>query len=107
MTIMRTFFRVVTLLLINVVVVRSYCSRLCCEANTPMRKLIVSMPDMALKVLDKCVTTVGDEGRKLHEKHFNYEFLEDHFAIRRWCTGKKIKLNTSFISKFSLIFIKT
>ena len=59
------------------------------EADTPMRKLIISMPDMASKVLDKCVTTLGGERTKLHQKMFNYEFLEDQFAIRRWLGGKK------------------
>ena len=64
----------------------SYCYRLCHDshkADTPMRKLIRSMPDMALKVLDKCVKTVEDERTKLYAKTFNHEFLEDHFTILR------------------------
>ena len=71
-----------------------YCCRLCFynrKADTPMRKLIISMPDMASKIFDKCVKTLGDEGTKLYEKHFNYEFLEDHFAIFRWLAGKQNK----------------
>ena len=81
----------------------SYYSRLRHDSRkttTPMRKLIVSMPDMAIKVLDKCVTTVGDKGRKLHAKLFNYEFLEDHFTTLKWRSSKKIKLEY-FIHSFS------
>jgi Ankyrin repeats (3 copies) len=59
------------------------------QASTPMRKLIISMPDMAYKVLDKCTTTVGAEGTKLHKTTFDYEFLEDQFAIRAWDKSRK------------------
>ena len=54
-----------------------------------MRKLIVSMPDMAGKVLDKFTTTVGAEGTKLHKKTFDYEFLEDQYAVEVWNKSKK------------------
>ncbi|CAF1127853.1 unnamed protein product [Rotaria sordida] len=60
------------------------------EADTPMRKLIISMPDMAYKVLDRCTTMLGADGTKLHKNNFDYEFLEDQFAIRNWMKGKKI-----------------
>ena len=59
-----------------------------CKADTPMRKLITSMPDMAYKVLDRCTTELGADETKLHQKSFNYEFLEDQFTIHKWAKGK-------------------
>jgi len=57
------------------------------QADTPMRKLIVNMPDMALKVLDKCKTTIGSDKSQVHQEFFDYEFLEDQYAVRRWARG--------------------
>ncbi|CAF2967339.1 unnamed protein product [Rotaria sp. Silwood2] len=68
----------------------------CCKsrnADTPMRKLIISMPDMAYKVLDRCTTILGADGTKLHQQIFNYELLEDQFAIYKWIKGKEITCN--------------
>ena len=87
------------------------------KVDTPMRKLIRYMPDMAYRVLSKCVTTVGFEKTKLglekttlgieksklHRKFFNYEFLEDHFDINSWGRGKKTGINSSFIPVFTCI----
>ena len=72
--------------------------------DTPMRKLICFMPDMAYKVLDKCVTTV-EFGKKetSNRRFFSYEFLEDHYDIKKWCRGKKMGINTSFIPVFTCI----
>ncbi len=55
---------------------------------TPMRKLIRSMPDMALLVLEKCTLTVGVEKSHIHLKVYNYEFFEDHYLIDDWKKGK-------------------
>ncbi|CAF0876303.1 unnamed protein product [Adineta steineri] len=56
-------------------------------ADTPMRKLIVTMPDMALAILEKCTTTIGSETSKIHRIFFDYEFLEDQYVIRNWAKG--------------------
>ncbi|CAF3895022.1 unnamed protein product [Rotaria sordida] len=72
------------------------------EADTPMRKLIISMPDMAYKVLDRCTTMLGADGTKLHKNNFDYEFLEDQFAIRNWMKGKK-KIGNEKHSKMNML----
>lgn len=75
----------------------------CCRvmrrvADTPMRKLIVTMPDMALKILDKCTTTIGSDKSKIHRIFFDYEFLEDQYAVRNWAKGKDHPRRPSFCS---------
>ena len=39
-------------------------------ADTPMRKLIISMPDMAIEILEKCTTTIGSGKSKIHRQFF-------------------------------------
>ena len=56
-------------------------------ADTPMRKLIVSMPDMALQILEKCTKTIGDEKSNVYRKFYDYEFLEDQYVIHQWLQG--------------------
>jgi ankyrin repeat protein len=56
--------------------------------NTPMRKLIRSMPDMALLILKKCTLTVGVEKSHIHMEIYNYEFFEDQYFIEDWKKGK-------------------
>ena len=55
--------------------------------DTRMRKLIISMPDMAFEVLGKCTTTIGDEKSNVHRKFYDYEFLEDQYVIHNWAKG--------------------
>lgn len=57
------------------------------QADTPMRKLIISMPDMAYRVLDKCTKTVGNDRSTANENVFDYEFLEDQYSISDWIAG--------------------
>ncbi|CAF1049841.1 unnamed protein product [Adineta ricciae] len=64
-------------------------------ADTPMRKLIATMPDMAMAILERCTTTIGDEKSKIHRIFFDYEFLEDQYVIRNWAKGN---LNNKFNS---------
>jgi transient receptor potential cation channel subfamily A protein 1 len=59
------------------------------KADTPMRKLIVKMPDMALLMFDKCTIELGAEGTSSHRKTYNYEFLEDQYFVRSWEKSKK------------------
>ncbi|CAF4522440.1 unnamed protein product [Rotaria socialis] len=55
-----------------------------CEVDTPMRKLIRKMPNMALLVLDKCSMRVGIKGTNVSKNIFVYEFLEDQFTVNKW-----------------------
>ncbi|CAF4891053.1 unnamed protein product [Rotaria sp. Silwood1] len=52
--------------------------------NTPMRKLIRSMPDMAKLIIDECTLTVGAAKSHIHMEIYNYEFLEDWYFIDDW-----------------------
>ena len=72
-----------------------YCSFFTCRlgldrrtVDTPMRKPIIQMPDMAYEVLEKCTTTIGNEKSKVHQQFFDYEFLEDQYVIDRWAKDK-------------------
>ncbi|GIY72668.1 transient receptor potential cation channel subfamily A member 1 homolog [Caerostris darwini] len=49
--------------------------------ETPLRRLIHHMPDVAEHVLDQCiVTNQYPEDHRQHQVSFNYEFLDDMFA---------------------------
>ncbi|XP_063963704.1 transient receptor potential cation channel subfamily A member 1 homolog [Lytechinus pictus] len=52
------------------------------EKTTPMRKLIKNMPDVAERVMDKCVKVSPDAGPtdSTFWVEFDYEFLEDSFS---------------------------
>ena len=68
-----------------------YTCRFCLDSrtpDTPMRKLIIKMPDMAYEILEKCTTTIGSEKSQVHQQFFDYEFLEDQYVIRKWAKGK-------------------
>ncbi|UJR12744.1 hypothetical protein I4U23_016918 [Adineta vaga] len=56
-------------------------------ADTPMRKMISNMPEMAMAILERCTTTIGSETSKIHRIFFDYEFLEDQYVIRNWAKG--------------------
>lgn len=58
-------------------------------ADTPMRKLIEHMPEMAFLMLDKCTIDIGAAKTVLERKIYNYEFLEDQYFINSWIKGKK------------------
>lgn len=68
-----------------------YTIRVCSDgriADTPMRKLIIKMPDMAYEVLERCTTTIGSEKSQIHQQTFDYEFLEDQYVVDNWAEGK-------------------
>ncbi len=68
--------------------------RLCLDrrkVDTPMRKLIAQMPDMAYAILEKCTTTIGSEKSKINKQFFDYEFLEDQYIIYDWIKGNSPK----------------
>ena len=48
--------------------------------DTPMRELIRKFPEMAKKVLDKCVKAEENNQKKV--KIYNCEFLEDTFKYK-------------------------
>ncbi|UJR12614.1 hypothetical protein I4U23_016789 [Adineta vaga] len=53
--------------------------------DTPMRKLIRYMPNVALHVIDtKLTRTVGGEGQKVFKKIYDYEFYQDEFTVEQW-----------------------
>jgi ankyrin repeat protein len=57
--------------------------------DTPMRKLIVNMPDMALLVLDKLTTNLNGETSGSDIIVYSYEFLDDEYFIYQWNKSKK------------------
>ena len=53
--------------------------------DTPMRKLIRYMPDVAVWLIDTRFTTiVGGPGQKTHKIIYDYEFYEDMWSVRAW-----------------------
>jgi hypothetical protein len=56
---------------------------------TPMRRLIISMPDIAYKLIDKKFTTVIG-GANQPKRLIKYEctFIDDHYNICDWRLGK-------------------
>ncbi|CAF1218928.1 unnamed protein product [Didymodactylos carnosus] len=56
---------------------------------TPMRRLIISMPDIAYELIDKRFTTsIGDEGQPKHLIKYDYTFIDDHYNICDWHPGE-------------------
>jgi hypothetical protein len=53
--------------------------------DTPMRKLIRYMPDMALWLIENKLTKiVGGPGQKVYQTIYDYEFYEDMLKVRSW-----------------------
>ena len=48
--------------------------------DTPLRKLVTCMPDLAYRVLDICITSIGDK----HKIIYDFQFLEDQCYIEEW-----------------------
>ncbi|UJR12513.1 hypothetical protein I4U23_016688 [Adineta vaga] len=64
--------------------------RLCSDrhtVDTPIRKLILHMPDMAFEILEKCTTTIGNDKSTVYRKFYDYEFLEDQYIVHQWQQG--------------------
>ncbi|XP_046578884.1 transient receptor potential cation channel subfamily A member 1 homolog isoform X2 [Haliotis rubra] len=59
------------------------------QLDTPMRKLIRKMPDVAERVFDRCLSYGAEKnpGRPEYEITFNYEFLDDVYA--NWLDTKR------------------
>lgn len=59
---------------------------------TPMRRLIIEMPDLALKVFTKCITQLPVSGPNDTQQYkFDFEFLDDAYAAALWDDGTKSK----------------
>jgi ankyrin repeat protein len=54
------------------------------EIDTPLRKLVKSMPDLAYRVLDICITNIGNKHKGQFKIIYDFEFLEDHCFIQQW-----------------------
>ncbi len=53
--------------------------------DTPMRKLIRYMPDVALWMVEEKLTRrVGGEGQKVFKDVYDYEFYEDAHTVKQW-----------------------
>ncbi|CAF1104808.1 unnamed protein product [Adineta steineri] len=53
--------------------------------DTPMRKLIRYMPDVALWMIEEKLTRkVGGEGQKVSKEIYDYEFHEDMYTVKSW-----------------------
>ncbi len=64
--------------------------------DTPMRKLIRYMPDVAVSLIDEKLTTViGGPGQKIHEVLYDYEFYEDMCSVKGWYS--KGRCHTSIV----------
>jgi ankyrin repeat protein len=48
--------------------------------DTPLRKLVTYMPDLAYRVLDICITFIGDKRKIIYD----FQFLEDQCSIEQW-----------------------
>ncbi|UJR19978.1 hypothetical protein I4U23_023112 [Adineta vaga] len=52
---------------------------------TPMRRLIISMPEIAYELIDKHFKTViGDADQPKHIIKYDYTFIDDHYNICDW-----------------------
>ncbi|CAF4580342.1 unnamed protein product [Rotaria sp. Silwood1] len=52
--------------------------------DTPLRKLVRFMPDLAYRILDIFITHIGDTHEAHHKIIYDFEFLEDHCYIQQW-----------------------
>jgi len=59
------------------------------DLSTPLRKLIRYMPNEANEVFTRCMIEIGGSEDYSYKIIFNYEFLEDQFAIFKWKQGRR------------------
>ncbi|CAF2588467.1 unnamed protein product [Rotaria sp. Silwood2] len=58
--------------------------------DTPLRKLIRYMPDLARDVIDQQFTrTSGFENMTVNKEIYDYEFFEDHLTVKHWYSKVK------------------
>ncbi|UJR32312.1 hypothetical protein I4U23_019776 [Adineta vaga] len=64
------------------------------HVDTPLRKLITCMPDLAYRVLDICITRIGNKYKAQYKIIYDFEFLEDHCFIEQWQHDRTFPLLT-------------
>jgi ankyrin repeat protein len=65
---------------------------------TPMRRLIISMPDIAYDVIDKkLTTTTGGDDQAVHLVTYDYTYFDDQYNIPDWVHGKYTSVLTQLI----------
>jgi hypothetical protein len=56
--------------------------------DTPMRKLIRYMPDVAMWMMEQKLTrSIGEQGKTVFKKFYDYEFYLDAYTVKRWSTA--------------------
>ena len=67
--------------------------------DTPMRKLIRYMPDIAIWLIENNLTKViGGPGQKTYKTIYDYEFYEDIYTVKDWYTQGRI--STTLLKRF-------
>ncbi|CAF1003535.1 unnamed protein product [Adineta steineri] len=70
--------------------------------STPMRELIIYMPDIAYDLIDTKLTMVkGSDNMIEHQITYDYTFFEDQYRIRSWMYGEDSKKKNSQTNWFS------
>ncbi|CAF3996479.1 unnamed protein product [Adineta steineri] len=68
---------------------------------TPMRRLIISMPEIAYELIDEHFTTViGDADQPKHLIKYDYTFIDDHYNICDWQLGAHVGKSGSKLDKW-------
>jgi hypothetical protein len=58
--------------------------------DTPMRKLIRYMPQVAIWFIEQNLTrTLGGQGKHVFKKVYDYEFYMDVYRVKQWHTQGK------------------
>ncbi|CAF3844759.1 unnamed protein product [Adineta steineri] len=70
--------------------------------STPMRELIIFMPEIAYDVIDTKLTMVKSSDNMIeHQVTYDYTFFEDQYRIRNWMYGEDSKKKNSQTNWFS------
>lgn len=67
------------------------------NVSTPMRELIILMPNIAYEIIDKKLTRVKESNNmNEHQIIYDYTFFEDQYHIRDWMYGKMFNIIPQF-----------
>ncbi|CAF0747482.1 unnamed protein product [Rotaria sp. Silwood1] len=67
--------------------------------DTPFRKLIRYMPELATDVIDQQFTrTSGFENMTVDKQIYDYEFFEDHLTVKHWYSKGNITNNDALVT---------
>lgn len=57
--------------------------------STPMRKLIIYMPDVAYNVITSKLTKLtGNDDQMVHRVTYDYTFVDDQSHLKQWMYGR-------------------